>query len=93
MLPRDVVTAPIRRRIEALERLEGDAAQRPILVITRYDSEPVGIEMPPPLPDVVRSPGESFDDLVARAAACVPRATPVLLFAKYADEGAASCAR
>ena len=87
------MTAPIRRRLEALERMEGADGQRPLLVITRYDGEPVGIEMPLPMPDVPRLPGESFDDLVARAAARVPGGVPVLLLAKYADEEAAPCAR
>lgn len=83
------MTTPIRRRLEALECLDGADVQRPLLVITRYDSEPIGIEMQPLLPDVLRLPNESWDALVARAAARVPGATPVLLFAKYADEGAA----
>ena len=86
------MAAPIRRRLEALECADGAASQRPLLIITRYDGEPFGIEMPPPLPDVLRLPGESFDELVARAEARVPGATPVLLFAKYADKGATSCA-
>lgn len=86
------MTAPIRRRLEALECSEGAEGQRPLLVITLYDREPVGIAMPPPLPDVLRLPGESFDALAARAAARIPGAAPVLLFAKYAAEGAASCA-
>lgn len=80
------MTAPIRRRLEALECLEGADAPRPLLVITRYDGEPIGIN------DVLRLSGESFDDLVARAAARVPAASPILLLAKYADDGAASCA-
>ena len=79
------MSAPIRRRLEALECLEWADAQRPILVITRYDGEAIGIN------DVLRLPGESFDDLVARAAARVPGATPVLLLATYADDGAGSC--
>lgn len=86
------MTAPIRRRLDALECLEGAAAQRPLLVITRYDGEPIGMEMPPPLPDVLRLPGESVDALAARASARIPGVTPVLLFAKYDDEGVASCA-
>lgn len=82
------MTTLIRRRLKALERLDGADVKRPILVITRYNSEPIGIKMPPPIPDVLRLPNESWNDLVVRAATRVPAATPVLLFAEYADEGA-----
>ncbi len=85
------MTGPIRRRLDALECADGAASKRPLLIITRYDSEPIGIQMPPPLPDVLRLPNESWDALVARAAARVPGAAPVLLFAKYADVGASLC--
>ena len=86
------MAAPIRRRLEALECADGAASQRPLLIITRYDGEPFGIEMPPPLPDVLSLPNESWDALVARAAARVPGGMPALLLAKYADDGAAPCA-
>ena len=87
------MTAPIRRRLDALERSGNSEVQSPFIVITRSGREPVGIAAPHPLPDVLRLPGETWDALMARTAAQFRGLGPAVVFAQYADNGATSCAR
>lgn len=86
------MTAPIRRRLDALERSDRPELQSPFIVFTRSGREPVGIASPHPLPDVLRLPGETWDALMARAAAQFRGLGPVVVFAQYSDEGHAPCA-
>ena len=72
------MTAPIRRRLDALERSDEHEQRGPFVVITRTGCEPIGSGAPHPSRlDVLRLPGETWDALVVRVASqfrCLGRA-------------------
>ena len=63
------MTAPIRRRLDALERSDEHEQRGPFVVIVRTGLEPVGAAAPHPSRlDVLRLPGETWDALAVRVA-------------------------
>ena len=64
------MTAPIRRRLDALERSDEHEQRGPFVVIAGTGCGPIGFGAPHPFRlDVLRLPAETWDALVVRVEA------------------------
>ena len=75
------MTAPIRRRLDALERVDGHELQGPTVVTVWTGREPIAIGAPHPSRlDALRLSGETWDALVVRVASQLRGLGPTVVY-------------